>query len=85
MVGADERRGWVRKADRGSDLKGAGYGRFNRNPPYAVFPEAFDLKPAPRDRAAHLAAAVLLPASGRAPTPLDGYARPHNVVIPPRI
>jgi hypothetical protein len=28
MVGTDERKGWLGKLDRGSDLKGAGYGRF---------------------------------------------------------
>jgi hypothetical protein len=47
MVGTDERRGSVGKSYRGSDLKGAGYGRFNRNPPYMVFPAAADLKSVP--------------------------------------
>jgi hypothetical protein len=50
----------VGKLDRACDLKGAGYGRLNRNPPYIIFPAAAELKSAPPDRAAHLAAAVLL-------------------------
>jgi hypothetical protein len=33
MVGTDERRDWVEKQDRGSDLKGARYGCFNQAPP----------------------------------------------------
>jgi hypothetical protein len=36
IMGTDERRGWVGKFDRGSDLKGAGYKRFRHNPPYKV-------------------------------------------------
>jgi hypothetical protein len=60
MVGTDERRGWVGKSDRGSDLKGAGYGRFNRNPPYIFLPAAANAKSATPYRAAPFAAAVLL-------------------------
>jgi hypothetical protein len=56
MVGTDKKRGWVRKSDRGSDLKGAEYGRFNRNPPYIGFPAAADLISMPLGRAATLAA-----------------------------
>jgi hypothetical protein len=60
MVGTDERRGWVRKTNRGSNLKGAGYGRFNRSPPYMSIPAAADQESATPDRAAPLASAVLL-------------------------
>jgi hypothetical protein len=58
---------------RGFDLKGAGYGRFNRSPPYMGFQAATDLKSAPPDRAASLVADVLLVA-GVEHHPLDGYA-----------
>jgi hypothetical protein len=50
----------VGREDRGSDLKGAGYGSFNRNSPYGVFLAADDLVLAPPDIAAPLAAAALL-------------------------
>jgi hypothetical protein len=50
----------VGKSDRGSDLKGAGYGRFNRNPPYMVFPAAAELESAPPNRVVPLAAVVFL-------------------------
>jgi hypothetical protein len=77
MVGTDKGRGWVGKSDLGTDLKGAGYGRFNRNPPHMVFPAAADLKSALPYRAAPLAAVVLLGA-GVELHPLDGFARPHE-------
>jgi hypothetical protein len=38
MVGPDERRRRVGKSERGFDLKGAGYGCFDRNPAYISFP-----------------------------------------------
>jgi hypothetical protein len=60
MVAADERRGWVGKSNLGFYLEGAGYGRFNRNPPYMVFLAAADITSSPPDRAAPLAAAGLL-------------------------
>jgi hypothetical protein len=61
MVGTDKRRrGKVGKFDRGSDIKCAGYGRINRNPPYMVFPAVADLKLAPRDRSTPLPAPILL-------------------------
>jgi hypothetical protein len=62
MVGTDKGRGWVGKLDRGSgsDFKYAGYGRFNRNFPYVVFPGVAYLKSALPDRAAPLAAVVFL-------------------------
>jgi hypothetical protein len=59
MVSTDEGRGWVGESDRGFDLKGAGNGRSNRNPPYKVFPAAVDLKSALPNHAAPLAAASL--------------------------
>jgi hypothetical protein len=62
IVGTDERRGWVEKLDRGTDLNGAGYGRFIRNPPHKGFLAAADLKSAPLDHVAPLAAAVILAA-----------------------
>jgi hypothetical protein len=37
MVRTDEGRDWVGKLDWGYDLKGVGYGRFNRNHPYGIF------------------------------------------------
>jgi hypothetical protein len=60
MVGTDEERGWVGNSDQDSDLKDAGYGSFNRNPPYMFFPAAADLISAPPYRPAPLVAAVLL-------------------------
>jgi hypothetical protein len=60
MGATDEGRGWVGKSDRGSDLKDAGYGSFDRNPPNMFIPAAADLVSTPRYRAAPLAAAVLL-------------------------
>ena len=60
MVGTDEGRGWVGKTYRGFDFKNAGYGSFNRNPPYMGFPAATNLISAPLDRAAPFAALVLL-------------------------
>jgi hypothetical protein len=77
MVGTDEGRGWVGKSNRGSDLKGAGYGLFNRNTPYMIFPAAADLKLAPPYRAAPLAAAVLSDAGVKF-HPMDRYALPHE-------
>jgi hypothetical protein len=63
MVGTDERRGWVGKSDRGSDLKGAGYGSFSQNLPYMFFPAATDQPLAPLDRAPPPAVAILLATS----------------------
>jgi hypothetical protein len=59
MMGIDERRGWVGKSDRGSDPEGAGYGRFDQNPPCMGIPTAADLISAPPYRAASLAVAIL--------------------------
>jgi hypothetical protein len=73
MVGTDERRGWVGKSNWGSDLKGAGYGCFNRNPPYMFILAGADIKSAPPDHVAPLAAIVLL-ADDVELRPLDGYA-----------
>jgi hypothetical protein len=52
----------VGKSDRGSDVKGAGYGRFNDTLCIWFFPAAVDLKSVPLDRAAPFAVAVLLAA-----------------------
>jgi hypothetical protein len=62
-MGTDEGRGWVGKSGRGSDLKDAGYGSFNRNPPQIAISYSGGSQSyisAPQDRAAPLAAAVLL-------------------------
>ena len=75
MVGTDEGSGWVGNSDRGSDLKGAGYGILSQNHPYMVFPAAADLKSALPSHAAPVAAAILL-AIGVELHPLDGFARP---------
>jgi hypothetical protein len=42
MVGTDEGRDWGGGSDRDADLKGVGYGRFKRNPPYMGFPALAD-------------------------------------------
>jgi hypothetical protein len=63
MVGTAEGRGWVGKSDRGSDIKGPGCGRFNRNPPYMTFPAAADLESASLNYAAPLAATFHLAVS----------------------
>jgi hypothetical protein len=66
----------VGESDRGSDLKCAGYGRFNRNPMYMVFPAAAYLKSRLLDRAAPFAAAVLLAAGVELQPPRWVYTRP---------
>jgi hypothetical protein len=60
MVGTDEKKSWVVKSDQGCDLKGVGYWRFSQNSPYKVFLAAANLKSAPLDRVAPLAAVVLI-------------------------
>jgi hypothetical protein len=60
MVGTDEGSGWVGNSDRGSDLKGAGYGIFSETLRTWFFPAAADLESALLNRAAPLDAVVLL-------------------------
>jgi hypothetical protein len=76
MVRTDKGRIWVGESDWGSDFKGVGYERINRNPPYMVFPAAAGLKSALPDHSVPLAAAILL-AVGVEFHPLDGSTRPQ--------
>jgi hypothetical protein len=77
MVDTDERRGWVGKSDRSSELKVSLYGSVSQNPHWKFFLAAADRKSAPIGSVAPLAVAVLL-VGGVEFHPLDGCARPRE-------